>query len=250
MYERPRRRVRRDDHSERTDAPLEPVGLAPATILSLQRSVGNAAVARLVAPARPTLARAPHKPKAGMKIKLGNETWTVDESKPHNPMITISKPKSGKGNQKEIKKIDWAGTDFKIIRENSDLDHDMRGAQGTPAENFLAAKEKALAMIKEKAISAGAIKLQQQQKLKSIKLSDFVKIKTAQWELTFNEGADTAPNRVWKFTIDADNPLPESDQEPHVGWTAEAPTSNHHLYPVVPKATGHIWLEQVTKWRT
>jgi hypothetical protein len=251
MFERPRRRVRNDEHEDHAVAPLEPAALAPATILALQRSAGNAAVARLVAPTRPTIARAPHRPKVGMRIKMGNDTWTVEESKPSNPTIKISKPKANaKGNQKDIKSIDWASADFTILRDNTDLDHDMRGAKGTAQENFDLAKAKALDMIKAKVISAGSLKSQQQTRLKQVRLEDFQVVKTAEWSLSWNEGSDDRPVREWKFTIDADNPLADSDQEPHVGWTAEGHKSHHHLSPVVPKATGHIWLKEVTEWRT
>jgi hypothetical protein len=251
MYERPRRRVRRDDHAEHAAAPLEPsLGLAPATILALQRSAGNAAVARFVAPSRPTIARAPHRPKVGMQIKLGKDTWTVDQSRPNDPTIKISKPKPGnKG--KEIKSIDWASTDFTIIRANTDLDYDMRNATGPNAGViFESARAKALEMLKEKVQSAGNLKKQQLDRLKKVALTDFVKVKAGEWTMNWIEGLENHPAREWKFTIDADNPLADSDQEPHVGWTAEAPISHHPMSPVVSKATGHIWLKQVTEWRT
>src|SRR4051812_17423244 len=166
----------RTEDEPRRRAP-EPEASVPADrLLALQRTAGNAAVARLLAPTRPTLARTGHRPKVDQQIKIGKDTWTVEESRSGNPTVKVTRPKpGGKGNAKESKTINWEFDEFTILRPNSDVDHDMRNAEGTSAVIFDNAKAKALELLKDYVISAGGVKRQQQERLKLVTVANFVR---------------------------------------------------------------------------
>jgi len=233
--------------------PPEPQAPVPADrLLALQRTAGNAAVARLLAPSRPTLARTGHRPKKDQQIRIGKDIWTVDESREGNATVKVSRPKvGGKGNAKEFRTIAWETDEFTIVRPNSDVDYDMREALEN-ADNpiFDRAKAKALELLKDYVISAGDLKRQQQERLKQVTVASFQRTRVGEWRHDWVEGDASNPNRDWVFTLDADKPEADSDQEPHVGWTAEAPKSYKKLSPVVTKRSGHIWVKEVAEFRT
>lgn len=232
-----------------------------AQVLALQRAAGNRAVQRLLVPrARAsvaTIARAPHRPGKGAQIEWNGGVWTVDVSEVDNPMVTVSKPKQRGG--KDQRTISWADEDFWIVRPNNDKDFDMRervpNVQAPHVrEQFRLARERALAMIKDYA--KPYVQKSAENELARLTLNDFVATKQAlsplsnaqedtEWKLEWKEGANKdRPRRTWKFTIDSDDPPPDSDQEPHVGWDAQA-TEGFERGSAIARKFGHIWLSSV-----
>jgi hypothetical protein len=63
----------------------------------------------------------------------------------------------------------------------------------------------------------------------------------AEWQATWVQNGKSG--RTWTLVIDMDRPLPESDQEPHVGWTLSA-TSTKRGYDQ-PNVFGHVWVDNV-----
>lgn len=192
-----------------------------------------------------------------MRIEYGGHTWTVQQSAEGNDMIRIFRPPNNTQN------INWRTSDFKIIRANNDRDHDMREGEDAYGgyfqknskirEKFAAAKDKALEMIKTKARQS--VQQAYRGELDALTLADFEITQrgpalagagggeeAAEWQCNWTEGTQENPRRHWKFVIDSDNPLPESHQEPHVGWEVSAvgvASGN------VDRTLGHIWLDFV-----
>lgn len=226
---------------------------------------------RLVNPAGSLVQRAPHRPTQGSQIRYQGQVWDVQVSGLNNPNISIHR-----GNH--TVHIPWATSNFTIIRQNTNQDHDLRendlGAQGGPVdayaglsyfdriakikEKFAAGKARALQMIK--AFVSPQVNQGSRPSLNQITLEQFVVTQQgldlvgagkaqgdAEWQLTWIEGEQDHPRRTWTFVIDADNPLPESSQDPHVGWTVSALAGSQGA---VGNTFGHVWLDHVPVMRT
>ena len=213
------------------------------------------------------LQRAAHRPAQGSNVRYQGQIWTVQASVPQNPQITIWRAPNHTVN------LQWTQANYTIIRANNANDYDLRqndpGAAIGPVDaydpegfmsqretqiltRFSLAKQQALTMIKNIAIPQ--VQQQYQQALQAITLNDFhidrqgptlvgpSHVQPAEWSCAWREGG----RRTWHFVIDVDNPLPDSTQEPHVGWTVSASPGTH---AGVPNVFGHVWLDHVPVYR-
>jgi hypothetical protein len=215
--------------------------------------------------------RAPHRPDQGAQIRYQGNIWTVQVSHINNPQITIRRAPN------HVLHLNWAAADYTILRQNNAQDHDLRendlGALNGPVDayaglssferrakirqKFSDARAQALQMIKASALPQ--VNQASVASLNAITLGDFHATRTgpnltdvgkkeeaAEWELTWIEGAHNNPRRTWTFVIDADNPLPTSSQDPHVGWTVSAEAGSQ---AAVGNTFGHVWLDHVPVMR-
>jgi hypothetical protein len=257
IRELPRDRRRRAEAIERSPDET-PLPLAES-VLALQHTAGNAAVQRMLAVSRPAanvLARAPHRPPQGGRIRYQNVEWQVVLSDEDNPMITIRQT----AGQRRQRQISWADEDFWIIRENVGGDFDLREeGQEDDAEvvrtRFDEAKTKALKMLKDYA--RPHVQQTSVRALNELTLDDDFQVtqtnrntdgddEACEWKLTWKEGSNPdRPRRIWYFTVDVDDPPPTSHQEPHVGWEARGEPGGFGRVDAVERQLGHIWLNKV-----
>jgi hypothetical protein len=210
--------------------------------------------------------RAGHRPKQNTQVRYQGLIWTVQKSAPNNPQITLHRQPNHTVN------LQWAQANYTIIRENTEQDHDLR--QNNPGAvipidaydppGFLSQREsqvigrynqaltQALTMIKTVALKH--VRQEDRAGLGALTLKDFAITKTsntligpsrtqaAEWECTWVEGLPDHMRRRWKFVIDVDNPLPDKDQEPHVGWTVSAQAGT---VEGINNVYGHVWLDHV-----
>lgn len=238
---------------------------ATGPLRTLQRDVSASARVRRLAAARrhanpaDVVQRAPHRPDVGMRVRYNGQTWTVQVSSRENDQITIHRPPN------HTQHLQWRTADFTILRANTNQDHDLRQGQNAYAapgfasrrtdqiiQRFQDAKARALRMIKDTA--RPHVQSASRNALDAITLGDFSISQTgttligpsreqaAEWKLSWTEGNPENPRRTWHFTIDADNPEPESSQEPHVGWECQATAG---ASSAVARVLGHIWLDFV-----
>ena len=200
----------------------------------------------------------------GSSVSYNNQVWLVTVSNPNNPQITIFRQPN------QTFHLDWRIAPYKIIRNNTARDHDLRendlstgvnAYQGLSSferalkirRRFTEAREQALVMIKD-AVDP-QINAASQESLDSLGLMDFITVRRgaaligpgkneepAEWECTWIEGNVANPRRTWTFIIDSDNPEDTSPQEPHVGWTVSAAQGTQGA---VANMTGHVWLDFV-----
>lgn len=208
-----------------------------------------------------------HKPKVGMKIKelvtgrrLGPVEWTVSESSLGNSKIKLT-------HLSQVKEVEWATYDAWIIRPNSEFDHDMRDPSILYRSDFFSgiiirqkwqdAIVKAWEMITSyinnylNQVARNNFSTLDRSSLPCIiekgqnLTATGKQFEPAQWTYTWIEsGSGPEARRIWTIQVDSDDPLPEKDQEPHVGWTVQARTNSIYLQQVT-KVNGHVWLNAV-----
>lgn len=226
--------------------------------------------------ARPALAsgirghviqRRGHRPALNSQVRYQGHVWNVTASAANNPQITIHRAPN------HTVHLQWATANFTIIRANTAQDHDLRqddlGAaipvdaydapfvflsrrESQVNARFQQAKAQALVMIK--ATAAPHVGAAYVGGLNALTLDDFTTTQTgrtligpsatqaAEWQCNWIEGNLPNFRRRWKFVIDVDNPLPDSAQDPHVGWTVSAEAGTQGA---VANVFGHVWLDYV-----
>jgi hypothetical protein len=211
--------------------------------------------------------RAAHRPNLGSQVIYNGLTYNVIQSAAGNPQIQL---RLAAHPQTTLAPINWAAAAYTIIRPNNAQDHDLRvnnPGQGVDRyaalsyferiadirARFATARAQALAMIKAHAapqVAAAALP-----SLNALTLGDFVVTQESptiigagttrepsEWQVRWVEGDVDNPRRVWTLVIDSDDPLPDSIQEPHVGWTASAAAG---AAAAVPNTFGHVWVDHV-----
>jgi hypothetical protein len=206
-----------------------------------------------------------HRPEIRSTIEHAGKTWTVENSTKENSQIRI-KSKEG---QTTTRNLQWETVeDYWNMTpgdpSKGDNDYDMRNRAGWQADDvnynagevwdyFLRAKAKALDLIKAKlrefikkpsyTVAINAIGLPSFNVTKNDVNPQFPvpvgQTAACEWSLTWLEGS----TRTWTLVIDADRPLPNSNQEAHVGYTISATATKKGL--AVSNIFGHVWVNAV-----
>lgn len=214
----------------------------------------------------PTVQLIRHRPDTGSIIEHGGRKWEVTESKENNPSVTIVS--IGEKNRKSAK-MNWQKDDFwnttpgKPGAKGSESDVDRRRKdpthEGLPKETvlqeFAAAKDRALDQMKAYLGDRVKNKNANRKRIDDITLGHFhptahdpepyIEVppdNACEW--TYDWAEQTG--RIWTLSMDSDNPLQDSPQEPHVGFTVE---SAQYKTFSPERRIGHIWLNEVPVWR-
>ncbi|HYG50820.1 MAG TPA: DUF4157 domain-containing protein [Flavobacteriales bacterium] len=155
--------------------------------------------------------------------------------------------------------LNWKNDNIWIERPANALDIDRRQDHNAWAgltkvqkkAEYDTAKQHALNLLKAY-VTLGMLNATNRNNLNlHLTLANFNKVKKGEW-VNYWEEPDSN-GRKWKLTIDMDDPLETSDQEPHVGWEVKLENrgTNHANVPYAnyAKGQGHVWLNEVPEHR-
>jgi hypothetical protein len=200
-----------------------------------------------------------HKPRIGDKIRYPATAPTEGDI-----YTVISADEGGglsirKDSDNRQSNVDWKRDNIWLIYPADPKDTDMR--QGEAAWAGLSKPAKVAIYNNAKAAAVGKIKdaaavgmlnsTNKQALINGLTWTMFNKVRKGEWTSYWEEPG--SGGRKWKFTIDMDQPLETSWQEPHVGWEVKLEDRGVNgvgtKHPDFSKAQGHIWLNAVPEFR-
>jgi hypothetical protein len=203
----------------------------------------------------PIIQKKAHKPKVGMQVRY--PATGPGQGAVYN-VIAVD---DGGGLQirtgATTHNKNWKNDAIWIERAVSPLDTDRRQEQGAWAlltkgqksAIYTGAKNDAVTLIKNYVVNGMINQTNKNNLTTNLKFSFFNKKKKGEWVCEWSEPGE----RKWQLTIDMDDPLETSDQEPHVGWEVKliSPGKNGvgEAYESYAKGQGHVWLNEVPEAR-
>jgi hypothetical protein len=218
--------------------------------------------------------------QALIQKKINRPVSTVIQLKPHKPAVgsQVRYPATGPGlgavynviassdngnltiqSGPTTHNLDWKTDAIWHERAANNLDTDSRMDHGTWSGQTKAqkktvydtAKTDALTLLKAY-IQPGMLNATNRNNLNNhLTLANFNKLGKGEWVCYWEE--PDSNGRKWKLTIDMDDPLETSHQEPHVGWEVKLENrGTNHVgvqYPNYAKGQGHVWLNDVPEHR-